>query len=62
MTTIWYKQAYVQGFRYKYILFKITVNMFECMEIAEFIYKVLLEPSYKKTHPGICQPCWSQQE
>ena len=30
------------------ILLKIAVNMFERMEIAEYIYKVVVEPYYKK--------------
>ena len=31
MTNIWSKQAYVQGFDWKYILFKKPVNMFDRM-------------------------------
>ena len=34
--------------------------MFERMEIAEFICKGVVEPSYK-TYPVRFQPCWSQQ-
>ena len=44
--TSWYKQAYVQGFDYEYILFKNAVNMFENMEIPESIYQGVVEPSY----------------
>ena len=33
--------------------------MFEQMEIAEYIYEVVVEPSYK-THWGSLRPCWSQ--
>ena len=39
MPNIWYNQAYVQGFYCGYILFKNAVNMFELIEIAEYIYK-----------------------
>ena len=45
----WYKQAYVQGFDCGFISFKKYVNMFERMEIAEYIYEGIVEPSYKKT-------------
>ena len=48
MPNSWSKQAYVQGFDYKYISFKKYVNMFEKMEISGFIYEGVLEPSYKK--------------
>ena len=48
MPTSWSKQAYVQGFYCESITFKNTVNMFECMEIAESIYEGVVEPSYKK--------------
>ena len=41
-------QVYVQGFDCEYILFKKYVNMFERMDIAEYIYKEVVEPSYKK--------------
>ena len=40
--TSWYKQAYVQGFDFKFILFKKAVNMFEHMEIAEYICVVVV--------------------
>ena len=46
----WSKQAYVQGFDCESILKK-AVNMFEHIEIAESIYKGVLEPSYKNL-PG----------
>ena len=45
---IWYKQAYVQGFDCESITFKKYVNMFDYVEIAESIYKGVVEPSYKK--------------
>ena len=44
----WSKHAYVQGFDCESITLKKYVNMFECMEISESIYKVVVEPSYKK--------------
>ena len=43
----WSKQAYVQGFYCESITFKKAVNMFDCMEIYDSIYKDLVEPSYK---------------
>ena len=46
MPNSWSKQAYVQGFDCEYITFKKSVNMFERMEIAKSIYKVVVEPSY----------------
>ena len=46
---IWSRHTYVQGFYCESITFKIAVNMFERMEIAESIYEGVLEPSYKKT-------------
>ena len=49
MLNIWSRQAYVQGFDFESITFEKSVSMFECMEIAEFIYEVVVEPSYKKT-------------
>ena len=49
MPNSWSKQAYVQGFYFKYILFKKAVNMFERMEIAESIYKGVVEHFYKKS-------------
>ena len=48
MINIWYKQAYVQGFDSKSISFKKDVNIYECMEILEYIYEGVVEPSYKK--------------
>ena len=47
MPNIWSKKAYVQGFYCGYISFFKAVNIFERMDIAESIYEVLLEPSYK---------------
>ena len=48
MPNSWSKQAYVQGFDCGYIVFKSDVNMFERMEIAEYIFECVVEPSYKK--------------
>ena len=42
MPNRWSKQDYVQGFYCKYISFKKAINMFERMEIAEYIYKGVL--------------------
>ena len=42
----WYKQTYVQGFDFESISFKMSVNIFECMEIAESIYEGVVTPSY----------------
>ena len=41
----WSKQEYVHGFDCESISFKSAVNMFECMEISEFIYEGVVEPS-----------------
>ena len=41
-------QAYVQVFDCEYITFNKTINMFEHMEIAESIYKGVVEYSYFK--------------
>ena len=38
MPNSWYKQTYVQDFDCGYITFKRDVNMFERMEIVEYIY------------------------
>ena len=48
MPNSWIKQAYVQGFYWKSITFKTSVNVFDRMEIAESIYEGVVEPSYKK--------------
>ena len=48
MTNSWSKQAYVQGFDCEYTLFKKAANIFEHLEIAEYIYEGVVEPSYKK--------------
>ena len=48
MPNSWSRQAYVQGFDCEFITLKKAVNMFEHMEIAESIYKGVVEPSYKK--------------
>ena len=47
MPNRWSKQVYVQGFDCEYISFKKAVNMFEQMDIAEYIYEDVAEPSYK---------------
>ena len=39
MPTIWYKQAYLQGFDCESITFKKAFNMFKRIEIAKSIYK-----------------------
>ena len=49
MSNSWSKQAYSRGLYCEYISFKKTVNIFERMEIAEYIYEGLVEPSYKNT-------------
>ena len=43
----WINQAREQGFYCESITFFQTVNMFERMEIAEYIYEGVLETSYK---------------
>ena len=43
----WSKQAYVQGFYCEYILFNKAVNIFKRIEIAEYIFEGVVEPSYK---------------
>ena len=45
------RQAYVKGFDCENISFKNTVNLFECIEINQSIYKDLVEPYYKNP-PG----------
>ena len=42
------KQEYVQVFDLGYITFKKAVNMFEHMDITEYIYEGVVEPSYNK--------------
>ena len=49
MPTSCSKHAYVKGFDCEYINLKKYVNMFERMEIAESIYKDVVEPSYKNS-------------
>ena len=44
----WSNHAYVQVFYCESITFKAAVNMFECIEISESIYEVVVETSYKK--------------
>ena len=46
MSNMWIKLAYVQGFDCKSITFKKSVNLFERMEIAEYICEGVVEPSY----------------
>ena len=48
MPNIWSKQACVQGFDCESITLKKDDNMFEHMEIAESIYKGIVEPYYNK--------------
>ena len=48
MPNSWSKQAYVQGFDWKSINLKQSVNLFERMDIAESMFKGVVEPSYKK--------------
>ena len=47
MPNIWSKEAHVQGFYCVYSSFLKAVKMFERMDISEYIYKGLVEPSYK---------------
>ena len=47
MTNSWYTQAYVQAFDWEFISFKKYVNTFDCMEVAEFMYKGVVKTSYK---------------
>ena len=49
MNNSWSKQSYVKGSDCKFILLKKYVDMFECIEIAEYIYKGEVEPSYKNS-------------
>ena len=50
ITNSWSKQAHVQGFGCEPIHFKAAVNMFEHMEIAEYIFDGVVEPYSKKTY------------
>ena len=47
MTNIWNKKAYVQGSECKYITLKKPVNMFERMDIEEYIYEGVVKNSDK---------------
>ena len=47
MPNILIKQEYVQAFDWESITFKASVKMFEHMEIVEYIYEGVVEPSYK---------------
>ena len=60
MPNIWSKPVYVQGFDFETIYFKISVNMLECMEIAESIYEGVVTPSYLKKYLVRIQPYWTQ--
>ena len=44
----WSNQEYVQGFDCGSILFKISPNMFDHMELSKGIYEGVVLPSYKK--------------
>ena len=45
----WSNKVYVHIFDFEYTGFKRDVNMFECMEISESIYKGSVEHYYKNT-------------
>ena len=49
MPKIWIKKACVQVFNFESITFKEDFNMFECMEVSESVYEVLVETSYNNT-------------
>ena len=42
MPNRWIKYPYVQVFDFKFINFKASVNIFECMEVAESIFEGIL--------------------
>ena len=48
MPDSWYRQAYVKCSYCGSITFKTYVNVFERMEIVEYIYEGVVEPFYKK--------------
>ena len=48
MPDSWSKQTYVQGFYYESITLKKYGNMFEHIDISEYIYYGIVEPSYKQ--------------
>ena len=48
MPNSWSKHAYVKGVDCESITFNKSVNIFERMEIAAYIYEGVVEPSYKK--------------
>ena len=50
MLNSWIKQAYVHQFDCDSTTFKKAVNMFEHIEIANYIYGGVVEPSYKKNY------------
>ena len=45
-SNIWSKQTYLQEFYCESIAFEASVNMFECLEIAESIYEGVVETYY----------------
>ena len=47
------------GFDCEFITIKKYVNMFERIELSEYINEVIVEPYYKKTTKVRCQPFWS---
>ena len=47
MPDSWYRQAYVKCFYCESITFKKYVNVFERMEIVDYIYEGVVEPFYK---------------
>ena len=48
MPNSWSNQAYVQGFYWKSITLKKSVNVFECMDTSEYICEGVVEPPLKK--------------
>ena len=50
MSNSFIMQAYVQVFDCIYITFKNSVKLFELMEIAEYFYRGVVEPSHKITN------------
>ena len=47
MPNIWSQKAYVKVFYCVYINFKAAINIFEYMEIAQYVYEGVIEPSYE---------------
>ena len=50
MPNSWSKKVYLQVFYCEYNTLKESINMFEHMDIVEYIYKSVVEFSYKKTN------------